>query len=77
MLPQIIENFKQKRVKGLSHLLVFLNNIGDAMKLAYFFLNVKIVKELGPANAVQSLWVHPGSSGSDRYSTDHLLRQKE
>jgi uncharacterized protein with PQ loop repeat len=43
MLPQIIENFRQKRVKGLSHLLVFLNNIGDAMKLAYFFLNVGIM----------------------------------
>ena len=40
MLPQILENFRQKRVKGLSHLLVFLNITGDLMKLAYFFLNV-------------------------------------
>ena len=38
MLPQIYENFKQKRVKGLSHLLVFLNITGDLMKLAYFFI---------------------------------------
>lgn len=40
MVPQVVENYKQRRVKGLSHLLVFLNNIGDLMKLAYFFLNV-------------------------------------
>ncbi len=40
MLPQVIENMRQKRVKGLSHLLVGLNNVGDLMKLAFFVLNV-------------------------------------
>jgi len=40
MLPQVIENMRQKRVKGLSHLLVGLNNVGDLMKLAFFILNV-------------------------------------
>jgi hypothetical protein len=41
MLPQVIENCKQKRVKGLSHLLVGLNNVGDLMKLAFFIVNVR------------------------------------
>ena len=41
MLPQILENYKQKRVKGLSHLLVFLNFVGDLMKFGYFIVNVK------------------------------------
>lgn len=40
MLPQVIENYKQKKVKGLSHLLVALNNIGDLMKFAFFIVNV-------------------------------------
>ena len=43
MLPQVIENMRQKRVKGLSHLLVGLNNVGDLMKLAFFILNVKSI----------------------------------
>jgi hypothetical protein len=43
MLPQILENYKQKRVKGLSHLLVFLNFIGDLMKFGYFIVNVFVL----------------------------------
>lgn len=42
MLPQVIENYKQQKVKGLSHLLVGLNNVGDLMKLAFFFVNVRL-----------------------------------
>lgn len=43
MLPQVVENMRQKRVKGLSHLLVGLNNAGDLMKLAFFILNVELL----------------------------------
>lgn len=40
MLPQVIENLRQGRVKGLSHLLVWANFSGDLMKFAYFIVNV-------------------------------------
>lgn len=43
MVPQIIENVKQGRIKGLSHLLVGLNFSGDLMKLGFFFVYVIII----------------------------------
>ena len=43
MVPQIIENKRQGRIKGLSHLLVGLNFSGDVMKLGFFFVYVLLL----------------------------------
>ncbi len=77
MLPQVVENYKQGRVKGLSHLLVFLNNIGDIMKLAYFFLNVAYSTMLGSAKTIHNLWVRPSESGHHSDRADSVLRMQK
>jgi hypothetical protein len=77
MLPQVVENYKQGRVKGLSHLLVFLNNIGDIMKLAYFFLNVTYSTMLGSAKTIHNLWVRPSESGYHSDRADSVLRMQK
>lgn len=38
MLPLILSNAKQQRVKGVSHLLVSLNILGDGFKLGYLLI---------------------------------------
>lgn len=77
MLPQVIENYQQGRVKGLSHLLVFLNNIGDLMKLAYFFLNVTFSITQGSTKTIYCLRVYPSRPRYHSYCTDHLLQTNQ
>lgn len=40
ILPQIIQIFKQGRVGGISYLLIFLNLLGDIIKMYYFVVKV-------------------------------------
>lgn len=40
ILPQILEIFRKSRVAGISHSLIFLNLVGDIIKIFYFFLKV-------------------------------------
>ena len=42
ILPQILEICRQKRVRGISYSLLFLNLIGDLFKTVYFFINVPL-----------------------------------
>jgi len=58
MLPQVIENQKQRRVKGLSHLLVACNNFGDTYKLVFFIIEVILSRKTGAANSVYRVWNH-------------------
>lgn len=52
MVPQVIENQRQRRVKGLSHLLVACNNIGDSFKLIYFIIKVKPINKKGTTTSI-------------------------
>ena len=40
MIPQLLENIKQERVKGISHTFVFLNTLQDILELLYVLIFV-------------------------------------
>ncbi len=40
MIPQLLENLKQERVKGISYIFVILNTLQDVLELLYVLVYV-------------------------------------